>query len=132
MKQKLSVAPTLKNYDKKNLPKDILAGIIIMAVSIPISMGYAQISGLPAVYGLYGSVFPIILFALFSTSPQFIFGVDAAPAALVGAAVLGMGKVVQLYLSQGGKKERFTQIHFSIEILLAVVYVTGRCVVAKN
>ncbi len=71
MKQKLSVAPTLKNYDKKNLPKDILAGIIIMAVSIPISMGYAQISGLPAVYGLYGSVFPIILFALFSTSPQF-------------------------------------------------------------
>lgn len=60
MKQKLSVAPTLKNYDKKNFPKDILAGIIIMAVSIPISMGYAQISGLPAVYGLYGSVFPII------------------------------------------------------------------------
>lgn len=69
---------TLKHYNKKNLPKDILAGIIIMAVSIPISMGYAQIAGLPAVYGLYGSVFPIILFGLFSTSPQFIFGVDAA------------------------------------------------------
>ena len=65
MKQKLSVAPTLKNYDKKNLPKDILAGIIIMAVSIPISMGYAQISGLPAVYGLYGSVFPIIFLLCF-------------------------------------------------------------------
>lgn len=88
---KPNIAPTLKNYNFKNLPKDILAGIIIMAVSIPISMGYAQIAGLPAVYGLYGSVFPIILFALFSTSPQFIFGVDAAPAALVGAAVLGMG-----------------------------------------
>ena len=103
MKQKLSVAPTLKNYDKKNLPKDILAGIIIMAVSIPISMGYAQISGLPAVYGLYGSVFPIILFALFSTSPQFIFGVDAAPAALVGAAVLGMG-------IEAGSKEAMTVV----------------------
>lgn len=103
MKQKLSVAPTLKNYDKKNLPKDILAGIIIMAVSIPISMGYAQISGLPAVYGLYGSVFPIILFALFSTSPQFIFGVDAAPAALVGAAVLGMG-------IEAGSKETMTVV----------------------
>ena len=62
-----------------------------MAVSIPISMGYAQIAGLPAVYGLYGSVFPIILFGLFSTSPQFIFGVDAAPAALVGAALVEMG-----------------------------------------
>lgn len=88
---------------QENLPKDILAGIIIMAVSIPISMGYAQISGLPAVYGLYGSVFPIILFALFSTSPQFIFGVDAAPAALVGAAVLGMG-------IEAGSKEAMTVV----------------------
>lgn len=84
----LKLAQTLRHYDTKNLPKDILAGLIIMAVSIPISMGYAQIAGLPAVYGLYGSVFPIILFAMFSTSPQFIFGVDAAPAALIGSALL--------------------------------------------
>ncbi len=88
---KIALAQTLRNYDKKNLPKDIVAGLIIMAVSIPISMGYAQIAGLPTVYGLYGSVFPILLFALFSTSPQFVFGVDAAPAALVGSALLGMG-----------------------------------------
>ena len=81
---------TIRGYDKKNLSKDILAGIIIMAVSIPISMGYAQIAGLPAVYGLYGSVFPILAFALFSTSPQFVFGVDAAPAALIGAALLNL------------------------------------------
>lgn len=83
--------PTLRNYKKENLGKDILAGLIIMAVSIPISMGYAQIAGLPAVYGLYGSVLPILFFAVFSTSPQFIFGVDAAPAALVGSALLSMG-----------------------------------------
>ena len=83
--------PTLRNYKKENLGKDIPAGLIIMAVSIPISMGYAQIAGLPAVYGLYGSVLPILFFAVFSTSPQFIFGVDAAPAALVGSALLSMG-----------------------------------------
>lgn len=83
--------PTLRNYKKENLGKDILAGLIIMAVSIPISMGYAQIAGLPAVYGLYGSVLPILFFAVFSTSPQFVFGVDAAPAALVGSALLSMG-----------------------------------------
>lgn len=83
--------PTLKNYRKEYVAKDIFSGIIIAAVSIPISMGYAQISGLPAAYGLYGSLFPIILFALFSTSRQFIFGVDAAPAAIVGAALATMG-----------------------------------------
>ena len=88
---KITFASTLRHYDRKNLPKDILAGIIIMAVSIPISMGYAQIAGLPAVYGLYGSVLPILIFGFFSTSRQFIFGVDAAPAALVGAALLSLG-----------------------------------------
>ena len=39
----MELAKTLRNYDGKNLSKDILTGLIIMAVSIPISMGYAQI-----------------------------------------------------------------------------------------
>lgn len=100
---KVTLAQTMRHYEKKNLAKDILAGLIIMAVSIPISMGYAQIAGLPAVYGLYGSVFPILLFALFSTSPQFVFGVDAAPAALVGGALAGLG-------IEGGSAEAMTAV----------------------
>ncbi len=76
---------------KDNLGKDILAGIIVALVSIPISMGYAQVAGLPAVYGLYGSVLPILLYGLCTSSPQLIFGVDATPAALVGGAFAGFG-----------------------------------------
>lgn len=90
-RMKIKLASTLRPYNRKNLTNDLLAGIVIAAVSIPISMGYSQIAGLPAVYGLYGSVFPIIVFALFSTSPQMIFGVDAAPAALVGSAIVSLG-----------------------------------------
>ena len=82
---------TLRNYKAEYLPKDIFSGIIIAAVSIPIAMGYAQIAGLPAVYGLYGSVFPILFFALFSTSRQFVFGIDATPAAIVGGAIAAHG-----------------------------------------
>ena len=77
----------------KDLFKDIFVGIMIAAISIPICMGYAQIAGLPTVYGLYGSVLPILVFALFSSSPQFIFGVDAAPAALIGGVLLSLGIV---------------------------------------
>lgn len=84
-------APTLKGYKKSYLLSDIIAGLIVAALSIPISMGYAQIAGLPAHYGLYGSVVPILLFAFLSTSPQFIIGVDAAPAALVGGTLASMG-----------------------------------------
>lgn len=83
--------PTLRDYKKSYFANDLIAGLIVAALSIPISMGYAQIAGLPAQYGLYGSVVPILLFALFSTSPQFVLGVDAAPAALVGGALASMG-----------------------------------------
>ena len=82
---------TLSGYQRRYLRQDLLSGLVIAAVSIPISMGYAQIAGLPAAYGLYGSVLPVLFFALFSTSPQFIFGVDAAPAAMVGSMVAGLG-----------------------------------------
>lgn len=71
--------------------KDALGGIIVALVSIPISMGYAQIAGLPMQYGLYGSVLPIFLFGLLSTSRDFVFGVDAAPAALAGTALASLG-----------------------------------------
>lgn len=81
----------MRKYNRKNLMRDVIAGMIIMAVSIPISMGYAQIAGLPAVYGLYGSVFPIILFAVFSTSPQFIFGVDAGTGGIDRLSPVGNG-----------------------------------------
>ena len=87
----MSLFSTLRNYKVEYLPKDIFSGIIIAAVSIPIAMGYAQIAGLPAVYGLYGSVFPILFFALFSTSRQFVFGIDATPAAIVGGAIAAHG-----------------------------------------
>ncbi len=73
--------------------RDILGGIMIALVSIPISMGYAQIAGLPMQYGLYGSVFPILLFGILTTSRDFVFGVDAAPAALTGAAIVSLGIV---------------------------------------
>ena len=81
----------LKCVKKNNLSRDIVSGIIIALVSIPISMGYAQIAGLPAVYGLYGSVLPVFVFALMSSSPQYIFGIDAAPAAIIGGVLANMG-----------------------------------------
>lgn len=70
---------------------DVSSGIIVALVSIPISMGYAQIAGLPAVYGLYGSFLPILLFGLLSSSPRFVIGVDAMPAVMVGNTLASLG-----------------------------------------
>ncbi len=72
---------------KKDFFHDVFVGVIIALVSIPISMGYATVAGLPVVYGLYGSLLPILIFGLVSSSPRFVFGVDAAPAAIVGGMI---------------------------------------------
>ncbi len=74
----------VKSRKIKNPINDITAGIIIALVSIPIAMGYAQIAGLPVIYGLYGSFLPILVYGVMTTSPQFVVGVDAMPAAMVG------------------------------------------------
>lgn len=76
-----------------SIPGDIIGGIIVALVSIPISMGYSQIAGLPMQYGLYASLIPIIVYALFTSTRNFVFGVDAAPAVLVGAALTDLGIV---------------------------------------
>ena len=81
----------MPQFRSKNPGRDILSGIIVALVSIPISMGYAQIAGLPAVYGLYGSLLPILAFSLLTTSPQFVVGVDAMPAVMVGSLLAGFG-----------------------------------------
>ena len=58
--------PTGKGYQRKWLGQDVLSGVVIAAVSIPISMGYAQIAGLPAAYGLYGSLLPVFFIVIIS------------------------------------------------------------------
>ncbi len=80
-----------KRFQGINWKKDVFGGIVIGFVSIPIAMGYAQIAGLPPVYGLYGSLLPILIFGLLTSSKQFIVGVDAMPAAMVGGILAQLG-----------------------------------------
>ena len=79
------------NIHFSHLREDVVSGIIVALVSIPISMGYAQIAGLPVVYGLYGSLLPILFYGLITSSPQFVVGVDAMPAVMVGNMLSSLG-----------------------------------------
>lgn len=80
-----------RDHKNINWARDLFGGIVIGLVSIPISMGYAQIAGLPPIYGLYGSLLPILFYGLLTTSRQFVVGVDAMPAVMVGSLLAQMG-----------------------------------------
>lgn len=78
----------LRAYEPAWLGKDLLAGLVLTAVLVPVGMGYAEAAGLPAIYGLYATIVPLVAYAVFGPSPIMVLGPDSALAALVAAAVL--------------------------------------------
>jgi len=81
------LAWTLRGYRRDQVPKDGIGGLTVAALIIPLSIGYAQVAGLPPEAGLYASLVPLLAYAVFGSSRRLIVGPDAATAALVGAAI---------------------------------------------
>lgn len=80
----------LPGLRRDNLARELLAGVTLLAIAVPLNIGYAQIAGLPATAGLYALVVPSIIFALMASSRQMVASADAAAAALVASSLLGL------------------------------------------
>ncbi|MGB3757299.1 MAG: solute carrier family 26 protein [Rivularia sp. (in: cyanobacteria)] len=82
----------LHNYHKEYLVGDIMAGVIVAIMLIPQAMAYALLAGLPPQVGLYASILPPIIYALFGTSRALAVG----PVAMVSLLVAtGVGEFAQ-------------------------------------
>lgn len=91
---------SLLGYRRADLPHDLIAGLSVAAVALPVGVAYAQLAGFSPVVGLYASLLPLVAYALFGTSRQLIVGPDAATAALLAASVAPLaGGDPQLYVS---------------------------------
>jgi len=77
----------LPNYKKGWLKGDIGAGLTVGVMLIPQGMAYASIAGLPAVYGLYASIVPLLIYAIFGTSRQLAVGPVAMVSLLTATAI---------------------------------------------
>lgn len=77
---------SLLRYERANLAPDIVAGVSVAAVALPVGVAYSELAGLPPVTGLYASILPLFAYALFGTSRQLIVGPDAATCAIVAAS----------------------------------------------
>jgi SulP family sulfate permease len=77
----------LPKYKKGWLKGDIGAGLTVGVMLIPQGMAYASIAGLPAVYGLYASIVPLIIYAIFGTSRQLAVGPVAMVSLLTATAI---------------------------------------------
>lgn len=80
----------LAGLTRRNVAKEALAGVTLVAIAIPLNIGYAQIAGLPPTAGLYALVLPAIIYTFLVSSRQVIASPDAAAAALVASSVGGL------------------------------------------
>jgi high affinity sulfate transporter 1 len=76
-----------RTYRREWLQSDLLAGISLAAVALPIGIAYAELAGFPAVAGIYSAILPAVAYALFGTSRQLVVNPDAAACAIVAATV---------------------------------------------
>lgn len=80
----------LPGLTRHNLGRELLAGVTLIAIAIPLNIGYAQIAGLPPTAGLYALVVPTIVWVLVTSSRQLVVSPDAAAAALVASSLGGL------------------------------------------
>lgn len=93
----------LRRYEASFLPRDMAAGVTLGAVMVPVGLAYGELAGLPMA-GLYGSILPLLAYALFGSSRHLVVGPDTAMAAIVAVAVapLALGDPVRLALLATG------------------------------
>jgi high affinity sulfate transporter 1 len=80
--------PALLDYRLENFSADLVAGLSVAAVALPVGVAYAQLAGFSAVSGIYASILPLLAYAIFGTSRQLIVGPDSATCALIAAALV--------------------------------------------
>jgi len=77
----------LRNYDRRTLPLDIVAGVTAAAVVLPKAMAYATVAGLPVQIGLYAAFLPPIVYAALGRSPVLSVSTSTTIGILVGSAL---------------------------------------------
>ncbi|QDC11717.1 sulfate permease [Oceanicola sp. D3] len=76
-----------RDYSRDTLSNDLIAALIVTIMLIPQSLAYALLAGLPPEAGIYASIVPIILYAIFGTSRALAVGPVAVVSLMTAAAV---------------------------------------------
>ncbi|WP_428675329.1 SulP family inorganic anion transporter [Reyranella sp.] len=82
---------TLSEYRIAWLHRDAMAGVVLTTMLAPVGIAYAVASGLPGVYGLYATIVPLLVYAIFGPSRILVLGPDSSLAPIILAVVVAHG-----------------------------------------
>ncbi|HEX7237712.1 MAG TPA: sulfate permease, partial [Gammaproteobacteria bacterium] len=77
----------LRRYEAAWLPRDVVAGLVLTTILVPVGIAYAEASGVPGIYGLYATIVPLLAYAVFGPSRILVLGPDSSLAAVILAVV---------------------------------------------
>ena len=106
----------LREYRRDLLPNDVVAGLSVAAVAVPIGIAYAQLANFPPETGLYSALFPLVAYAFFGTSKQLIINPDSAACAIVAATLAPLA---------AGDPIRYGDLSVTLAILVGVFCIAG-------
>src|SRR5215469_4810913 len=107
---------TLRRYEAAWLPSDIFAGFVLATMLVPVGIAYATASGLPGINGLYATIVPLLIYAVFGPSRILVLGPDSALAAVI------LGVVVPL---SGGDPSRAVTLAGMMAIVSGIVCIAA-------
>ena len=79
---------TLRHYESSWLRHDLVSGLVMTAMLVPVGIAYAEASGVPGINGLYATIVPLLVYAVFGPSRILVLGPDSALAPVILAVVL--------------------------------------------
>ena len=107
----------LSRYDRSWFRADLVAGVSVAAVAVPVAIAYSQLTGVGPAHGLYASILPLVAYAFLGSSRQLIVAPDAATCAIVAATVLPLA---------GGDSGRY------LSLMMALTILTGLCCIVAG
>ena len=102
----------LPSYDFKAFGSDAVAGIMLTAYAIPVSLAYATLAGLPPQYGVYGYLLGGLFYALLGTSRQLAVGPTSAISMVIGVTLANLS---------GGDPQRWLDLASLTAVVLAAM-----------
>ena len=105
---------TLRRYESSWLRHDLVAGLVMTTMLVPVGVAYAQASGLPGINGLYATIVPLLAYALFGPSRILVLGPDSALAAVILTVVLPLS---------AGEPQRAVAVASTMAIVSGIVCV---------
>lgn len=105
-----------RTYQSAWLAKDLVAGLVLLALLVPQGMAYAELAGLPPVNGLYASMVPLLVYAVLGPSRILVLAPDSAIAPMIAAAVIP--------LAGGDMSERVAIAGF-LAVLVGIICLAG-------